>query len=272
MSVYDGVSLPEFEEAVRSIRDQSFDDFEFLIMQDDVRRPDLADRLQHHAADDPRIRLLASPVRIGLASALNRLLAESAAPYVARMDADDVSMPDRLARQTAFLDGHPDVMVLGTMAIEIDSDGRHTYEKTLPATDDRIRAFQCYRDPFVHPSVMFRRELFDVVGPYSEDASTSFLEDSDLWSRILLAGLKGANLPEFLFRFRVNSGLYARRGGIKLAWRELNLRWSYVRRSGFSWYYYLPALGVALMRLGPTGLRRRLYATCRGGRSLPTNA
>jgi glycosyltransferase EpsE len=268
MSVYDGVSLPELDEAISSICDQSLRDFEFLIMQDDVRRADLIGRLQHYADNDPRVKLFVSDGRIGLATALNRLLKSASAPYVARMDADDVSMPTRLEHQVAFLNEHEDVMVLGTMAREIDSSGRAIYEKTLPTADADIRAFQCYRDPFVHPSVMFRRTLFDLVGSYSEDPRTHFLEDTDLWSRTLLAGLKTANLPEFLFCFRVNAGLYSRRGGFTLAYRELAMRWSYVRRGGFSWYNYLPAIGTAIMRAGPAALRRRLYSYCRGGTSI----
>jgi glycosyltransferase involved in cell wall biosynthesis len=272
LSVYDGVSLPELDEAVGSIREQTFGDFEFLILQDGVRRADLLERLNRFAADDSRIRLFASAERLGLAAAMNRLLQSATGRYIARMDADDVSLPERLERQVRFLDEHRDVMVLGTMAVETDSDGRPQFEKILPTTDAEIRALQCYRDPFVHPSVMFRRELFERVGAYSEHARTLLLEDTDLWSRTLLEGLKTANLPEVLLRFRVNAGLYERRGGFDLAWRELRLRWCYARRAGYAWHRRLPAFGVALMRIGPTEFRRRLYARCRGGRGLQGHA
>lgn len=263
MSIYDGVSAMEVEAAIRSIQSQTLVDFELLIMQDDVRRDDLRALLRRLAEGDLRIRLFDADVRRGLAAAMNRLIDEARAPYLARMDADDVSYPDRFARQAAFLDANPDVMLLGTMTREIDAEGRTVFEKSLPTRDVDIRAMQCYRDPFVHPAVMFRRRVFDLIGRYSEQSGTRLLEDTELWSRALLAGLKTANLPEFLYGFRVNDGLYARRGGVALAFRELKLRWSYVRRAGFSIIHYLPALVVAAMRLGPTSLRRRLYQWCR---------
>lgn len=263
MSIYDGVSLPELEEAIRSLQSQTLENFELLVMQDGVQRQDLRDLLDRFSREDTRIVLFGTKARRGLAAAMNRLLDQAQAPYIARMDADDVSYPDRLSRQAAFLDSHPDVMVLGTMTREIDGAGNAVFEKSLPTSDADIRAMHCYRDPFVHPTVMFRRSLFDIVGRYSEKSSTQFLEDTELWSRTLLAGLKTANLSEFLYGFRVNDGLYARRGGPFLAFRELTIRWSYVRQSGFSVLHYLPAIAVLLMRLGPTKLRRLLYQWCR---------
>lgn len=265
MSVYDGVSPPEFDAAVRSLQTQTLSNFELLIMQDDVRRPELKERLERYAVEDRRVKLFATDVRGGLAAAMNRLIPHAVAPYVARMDADDVSYPNRLQRQVDYLDAHLDVMILGTMTHELDAQGRVVFEKRLPTGDAEIRALHCYRDPFVHPSVMFRRSVFDIVGLYSERPETHYLEDTDLWSRALLAGLKTANLPEFLFGFRVNSGLYQRRGGAALAWRELRMRWTYARQAGFGRHRSLPAIGVALMRIGPAGLRRRLYQNCRNG-------
>src|SRR5687767_5426199 len=124
------------EEAVRSILEQSHREFELLVVDDrggdgsiDVVR----------AFEDRRIRILTNEVNVGLTGSLNRGLAEARGRYLARMDADDVALPDRLARQVAFLDTHPEVGVVGGACELIDTVGTSVGQRILPASDLGIR-------------------------------------------------------------------------------------------------------------------------------------
>src|SRR5689334_13398683 len=120
MSVYDGVKADELVEAVDSILGQSLADFEFLIMKDGIERGDLLAYLDQLAARDPRVKLLVNPQRCGLARSLNRLVQQASGEYLARMDADDISLPERFERQARFLDEHENVDFVGTFAREVD--------------------------------------------------------------------------------------------------------------------------------------------------------
>ena len=182
-------------DAVASILGQTFRDFEFVIV-DDGSTDGTAAILA--SFDDPRIRVIASPSCEGIARALNRGLAASSAPLVARQDADDLSHPRRLELQLAFLRDHPHVVLLGTQVRLI---GHRTALGWWRArTHDGIRFQSMFDNPFIHGSVVFRR---DAAGAY--DASLASAEDYDLWSRIAAAH-RVANLPQKLVHYRIHPG------------------------------------------------------------------
>jgi hypothetical protein len=198
MSVYNGERF--LAAAIDSVLAQTLGDFEFLIMDDgstDSSRAIIAD----YAARDSRICLTASANR-GLVVSLNALLAQARAPIVARMDADDICLPQRFARQLAFLSAHPEVGVLGTWTDDIDE---HDAPYPLDAIDHPIDHDQFVSavdrgEPLLcHPSVMFRRDLVLSVGGYHP--AFRHCEDLDLWLR-LASVTHIANLPERLLRYR----------------------------------------------------------------------
>jgi hypothetical protein len=198
MSVYNGERF--LAAAIESVLAQSFADFEFLILDDgssDASRAIAA----HYAARDPRIRLIARENR-GLVASLNELLAAARAPLVARMDADDVSLPQRFERQIAFLDAQPDVGVLGSWTEDIDENDA-TYPMDAqdhPLDHDQFVAAVDAGAPLLcHPAVMFRRDLVLSVGGYHP--AFHHCEDLDLWLR-LASVTQIANLPERLLRYR----------------------------------------------------------------------
>jgi glycosyltransferase involved in cell wall biosynthesis len=185
--------------AVESVLNQSFQDFEFIIV-DDASTDDTDDILQ--SVGDPHIRLFRNPENQGLTSSLTTGIAAAAGNYIARMDADDISLPQRLEKQIAFLDTHPNVVLMGCNCSIIDHQGRGLGKAvSLPDTDRSLREklpeFNC----FVHGSVMFRRTAFEQVGGYRVGFRDS--QDYDLWLRMMeVGGL--ANSQEVLYKSRIH--------------------------------------------------------------------
>lgn len=132
-------------------------------------------------------------------AALNRGVAEARAPYVARMDADDVSLPARLERQVAVLDERPEVGLVGTGFATIDDDGREGRRVVLPQAHDELARRLLLRNVFAHGSVMVRRAAFDGAVGYRSVYGAN--EDYDLWRRIARSWRLAA-VPEILYRYR----------------------------------------------------------------------
>lgn len=197
MSVYNGADYLPL--AIESILDQSFADFEFLILNDGSTDTS-ATVIDAYAARDSRIRAIHQENR-GLIVSLNQLVAEACAPIIARMDGDDIAMPDRFVEQYRFLENNLDYGVVSSWTIDIDRDG-----KPYPIAgndhptnfDDFLKAIE--DGPLLcHPSAMFRRDLVLSVGGYH--AAFKHCEDYDLWLR--LAGVtKLCSLPQRLMKYR----------------------------------------------------------------------
>jgi hypothetical protein len=191
---------PYVEAAVRSILTQTYDDFKFLILDNAS-----ADRTREIIRDfrDSRIKLTALEQDLGHTGALNHGLALVDTPYVARMDADDVSLPLRLERQMEFVAGHPEVALLGTWFEGIDSEGNVIDRHTPPAEHVEVLKAMLFENPFAHTSTVFNRQAALACGGY--DLSYRCAQDYALWWRIALV-CRVANLPEFLVQVRSHGG------------------------------------------------------------------
>lgn len=198
MSVFNGERF--LGPAIESVLAQTFADFEFLIL-DDGSRDGTRQIIESHAARDARIRPIFRENR-GLVASLNQLLSESRAPLIARMDADDICMPERFERQIAFLAANPDHGVVGTWAEDIDEHG-HPYPLKVPehpATHKGfLEAIERGHPLLCHPAVMFRKELVLGVGGYHR--AFRHCEDLDLWLR-LASVTRLCSIPERLIRYR----------------------------------------------------------------------
>lgn len=186
--------------AVESILGQSFTDFEFLIVDD--ASVDSSRRIVR-SYTDPRVRLLHNEVNLGIVPSANRGLAEARGEFIARMDADDISRPDRLAWQVAYLDAHPQVAVCGSAAEVIDAAGKVVGLDRPPTSPAGIRRALFRRNPIINTSVLMRREALRTVGLY--DARFLHNEDYDLWLR-LGSRFDLANLPDLLVQRRIHGG------------------------------------------------------------------
>jgi glycosyltransferase involved in cell wall biosynthesis len=186
-------------EAVASVLAQTYRDFE-LIVVDDSSSDDSFSILQ--SFDDPRMRIIRHDVNMGAALSRNDALAGAAGKFVAIMDADDVCAPTRLELQVAFLDAHPLVGLVGCGIYDnIDASGAVLYTSYLPEDNDTIQRTLVKRWCFLHPSIMFRRELYERVGGYRKEFECA--EDHDFILRIL-EHCQAHNLYERLISYRVN--------------------------------------------------------------------
>lgn len=196
MSVYNP-PLGMLDEAVDSILRQTFPDFEFLVLDDGSAEP-----TEHLARRDPRIRFVREPHR-GLTATLNRGLELARGVFIARQDADDWSAPERLERQLAYFREHPRDAVCGTNAWTHQHDGRRLWRTRLPLAHGALLDALPRGNPFVHGSVMFRRDAALETGGYREIFRCS--QDYDFFWR--LAERHGAaNLEEPLYHYRYTSG------------------------------------------------------------------
>ena len=193
MPVYN--ALPFLDDSIKSILAQTFDDFEFVIF-DDGSTDGSVERLREWATRDSRIRLYEGKQQLGLSGSSNAVVAQARASIVARMDADDVSHPDRLKRQLAIIESDPNVAVVGTLCVGIDADGR----EVRPRDRWRLVRRSGYI-PFPHGSAMFRREVFDRVGGYDD---TPHGEDQKLFSKMAAHG-RVLTLPDILYSYRYHA-------------------------------------------------------------------
>ncbi|WP_082826276.1 glycosyltransferase [Croceicoccus estronivorus] len=211
MSVYNGERF--LAEAIQSVLIQTFGDFEFLILDDGSTDSSRA-IISSAAARDSRVRAISRENR-GLIASLNQLLDEARAPYIARMDADDICKPKRFERQVAFLESHPDYGVIGTWTDDIDEDGA-PYRITaadLPTTHEAfVQAIENEAPLICHPAVMMRREVVLAAGGYH--AAFRHCEDLDLWLR-LASMTKLASIPEHLLLYRHYAGQVSSRHAVE---------------------------------------------------------
>jgi glycosyltransferase involved in cell wall biosynthesis len=249
MAVFDGA--PWVGAAVESLLGQTLADLEVVVIDDGSTdaTPEVLASIR-----DPRLRI-ERRARQGLTRALNRALDLARAPLVARLDADDVALPERLARQRQYLDAHPDVGLLGTGAREVDPSGREVAILRPPVDDAALRRALIRANPLVHSSVMMRRTVLDRVGGY--DPSFPVAQDYDLWMRMARVS-RLANLPELLVIRRLPPGrISAVRNNERLL-AEARVRWRAVRSHAYPWWYVVFALRPVTALALPAAWRRAL--------------
>ena len=198
MSVYNGEKY--LREAIDSILNQTFPDFEFLIVDDGSTDNSLE---IINSYQDTRINLIKNHNNQGLVYSLNRGLALAKGEYIARMDCDDISFPNRLEKQVNFLDNNLDIGIVGSYFILMTKENKKFYIKTVPVNDLEIRYKCLFESPFGHPTVIIRREIFK-KNSLNYDTQLNAVEDYKLWTQIL-DYTKGANIEIPLLYYRLHS-------------------------------------------------------------------
>ena len=199
--------------AVNSIRNQTFNHWELIIV-DDGSEDDTSNILQALATADHRIRIHTQKP-LGIVKALNAGITHSSGELIARMDADDVSHPERLSLQSSFLNEDNKIDLLGTrvnfMGNPTQQKGYHSYVNWTNSllSSESIRMNRFIESPFAHPSVMFRRTI--VGDPMLFYRSGHFPEDYELWLRLIDQGVQMAKLPEYLLDWHDSSDRLSRR-------------------------------------------------------------
>ena len=206
-------------QGARSILDQTFPHFEFLIY-DDGSSPCYLPQIKKLEQLDSRIHCFFGKENRGLAYALNQCLYRAKGTYVARMDWDDRSCPRRFEKQLSFLDTHPQYQWVGSNAKLIDERG--VWGKLTMPPCPKAKDFLAH-SPYIHPSVMFRKAFLIQNGGYRESPRFSLCEDYELVMRLHQNGGQGYNLPEPLLLYFENPSSYRRRT-FRRGIRETKLR------------------------------------------------
>jgi glycosyltransferase involved in cell wall biosynthesis len=196
MSVYNSPTF--LSDAINSILSQTFEDFEFLIIDDGSN--DQTSKILG-VQNDKRIRIITNHHNIGLTHSLNKLLKLAQGEYIARMDADDISLPRRLEYQVDFLDKHPDTGLVGCNYYEIDENDNVIKDCKPPSENLVLKWSLLFQNAFCHSATMFRQQCLSQAGNYDEQLS--YAQDYDLWLRIAQNN-SIHNLDLFLHKWRRN--------------------------------------------------------------------
>lgn len=206
-------------DAVESVIAQTYENWE-LIMCDDGSKDRTYEIALEYAQKDSRIIVVKNEKNMRLAYSLNHCLQYAKGTYVARMDSDDMSMPERFEKEVAFLNENPQYAVVGTGRYIFDESGVLC---TRAGAKDPGAPFIWSSTPFAHPTIMMRKEVYDDLGGYTVSEDTMRAEDLDLWFRFYQRGYTGYNLPEPLYMYREGLNDYTKRT-VKAAVHTARLR------------------------------------------------
>ncbi|HJD48159.1 MAG TPA: glycosyltransferase [Candidatus Mediterraneibacter norfolkensis] len=260
ISVIMGVYNPEKEKlarAVRSVIGQTLEDWE-MILYDDGSKPSCSQAVREAAGNDSRICYIKNEKNHGLAYALNQCISRAGGKYIARMDDDDECMPERFERQFEFLESHPEYQWVGSNAELFDENGIWGIQKVseIPGKKDFLKF-----SPYIHPSVMFRRNVLVNNHGYISAKKTFRCEDYELFMRLHLRGYRGYNIQENLILYREDAKSYEKR---KIVYRvnEMMIRYRGFRRMGILKistvpYIFRPLAGSVVPSIFVKYLRRR---------------
>lgn len=246
MGIYNQQNREQLSEAIHSVLEQTFREFEFIIYNDGSDE-DVAEYLRECSKLDDRIRFIDSPVNHGLAYSLNSCIGVAGGKYIARMDGDDICMPKRLQIQYDYLEQHPEIAFVGGNAGLLEN-GDIWGVREMPERP-KARDFLRY-SPYIHPSVMIRRSIFEETEGYHTERETLRCEDYELFMRLWRLGYHGYNLQQELLLYREDGASYKKR---RLCYRvdEMKLRYRNFKELHIlfpdGWIYVLRPLAAALV-------------------------
>ena len=250
MSVYNGA--PTLEKAAASVLAQTYRNLE-LILCDDASTDDTWRIMQRIAAQDARVTVFQNKTNRGLGASLNGCLSRAGGEYIARQDADDISDPDRIERTMDFLlsSGAP----YAACGVRVFDDGGVWSTRQYPQKITKHIIAQ--KNPFFHPTMVFRRAVLEGVGGYSETPETRRTEDYDLVMRLAAEGVIGENLPEILYSVYEPKEAYLRHNA-KTRLCEVRVRARGLRAMGSPALDYIYLVKPLIMACVPRGLMRSL--------------
>lgn len=260
MSVYKTEKPDYFNRSLQSVwDDQTLKPNEIILVKDGPLGDDL-----DMVVDKWKIRLgeklivVVNEENLGLTKSLNKAIAQSSGDILARMDSDDISMPNRFEKQAKFMASHPDIDVLGGGIQEINENEEWGAERLYPATTENIRKFIVKANPIAHPSAMIRKSIFDNGFKYDEQFRKN--QDLKLWYDLLAAGHKLANLSEPVLFFRRTSETYAKRSSkiSLISERNIYLNGITMLYGRYNWRKIYPMVRY-LIKSMPPGVSQFVY-------------
>lgn len=252
--------------AVESILFQTYTKYHLYIGIDGVVDDNVAEYLQL-VDEQANVTVFWFKENRGMACVLNDLLEvcfKEGFEYIARMDADDISMPDRLEKQILYLQGHANIDIVGGAIEEIDEDGK-LRNKTIiyPEAPEKCRSFFSRRNPHAHPAVLFRRRFFDKAGcKYRPEYRQN--QDTMLWYDGMMKGTQHANIPNVVLRFRMTDSLFKkRRNGWTFAKKQFKDRLMINRGLGYGFYADVYGFAMFCLLISPAYVKKIAYRVLR---------
>lgn len=266
LPVYKNDKPAFLSKAVESILYQSYREFQLFIGVDGPIGEDLQKCLLLLDRQS-KVRIEWYPVNRGLACVLNDLLdmcIQEGYEYIARMDADDISLLDRFEKQMAYLDDHPAVDVVGGAIDEIDEKGKRRGKVIMyPETPAECRDFFSKRNPHAHPAVLFRKRFFDKAGcKYRPEYRQN--QDTMLWYDGMMKNTQHANIPDVVLDFRMTDSLFKkRRNGWAFAKKQFQDRLMINRGLGYNWTADVYGVAMFCLLVSPAWIKKIAYRVLR---------
>lgn len=256
MSVYCKEKTEYLTEAVESVVNQTLLPKEIVLVQDGPLTEALYETISNLKEKYPIIKEVVIKENVQLGRALAEGVHNCECELIARMDTDDIAVKNRFELQYQYMMEHPEIAVLGGFIEEFDEmDETYRSVKTMPLGGKDLVNYAKYRNPINHMTVMFRKQAVCDVGNYNH---FPFLEDYELWTRLLGKGFQFANLPEVLVNARTNSGIYDRRGGKEYCMRYMTLRKKQREQKLVNWFEYQTAKILTIIMTRQTPKMRKL--------------
>ena len=257
MSVYNKEKSEYLQEAIDSIFNQTLVPDEVVLIKDGILSDKLEDVIENCIKKYPQIFTFQFDKNVQLGRALAKGVELCKNEMIARMDSDDIAMPNRFEKQYNFLNEHPEIDVCGGWLEEFNDDNTYTRIKKMPEENNELIQYAKFRNPLNHMTVMFRKSAVVSVGNYCH---FPLLEDYELWNRVIANGSKIYNIQEVLVYMRVNDSMYDRRGGKEYFQRYLILRKKQKKLGNInSLEYILSVIITLIMTLQPSIMRKSIY-------------
>lgn len=239
MPVHNG--LPFLKEAVESILNQRFKDFEFIIVEDAS-----TDRSFEYLKSirDRRVKILKNPKNMGVAKSLNRALKASRGHYIARMDADDINLPQRLQAQLEFMTNHPEVDICGSWVNIIDKNGQLIGNKKPVTGYQQIKKALSWYSPVIHPTFFAKRKFYEDIGGY--DQNFDMAEDYELLVRAK-DRFEIVNIPKILLNLRIWESRRSGKSMHEIDKKDLNVKLNALKKGYFGPLYVFTIVRKIIM-------------------------
>ena len=258
ISVYHKEHADNLRLSLDSIFAQTMPPDEVVLVEDGPLTEELDTVIAQYTQQHDELHVVKLPMNVGLGLALSQGLQFCHNELVARMDSDDISKPERLEKEAAYLEQHPEIDIVGSWTDEFtDNPSQTSAIRRVPQNHEELVTFSQKRNPMNHPTVMFRKQAVEAAGSYRD---FPLFEDYDLWIRMILNGARFHNLQESLLYFRLSDDFYSRRGGWGYIQQEIRFQQSIHHLGHIGRMTMIQNIMLrTLLRMIPNNWRRKSY-------------
>ncbi len=258
MTVYKGDNPSYVETSIKSVLNQTHPTNNFVIVEDGPLPETLESLVCSYESTHTEIHVVRLHVNVGLGKALNEGLPVCKNELIARMDSDDISMPERCEKQVRAFEDDSELDIVGCPVKEfVGTPDNVVGQRDVPLDNESIHKYVRRRDPFNHPTVMYRKSKVMKYGPYGDYRKN---QDTDLWIKLLSNGCKAKNLDEYLLMFRFDEGTYRKRKSWTNTKTLIDIRWNAYKKQICSLWDFIVVAGAQLsIYVMPSGLQRFIY-------------